>query len=218
MRERGQDADILRAARALHLALRNRLEGDADATAENDEGRTRIGTGPDGWSFFGSDAVWDAHQALISSLAVPDMARGEEEDPADMVGGAPEGLVDLVTSMSPGPEETEAMLLQLAFVTDGFKGLDETVCEDLSFAELGDLIQCATARIDPGEIAFWLQLMLGCEIESINADPEGEDSELLRHGDVVALVSFKDRPEPVPVIFHAGRSIRRIRRPILPSW
>jgi hypothetical protein len=222
LRERAQDPDILKSVHAFQASLVSRVSGVSGLSAnKSEDGSHRVATGPTGWSFFGNDQAFEMHEALMGSLRVPTgPTKGQEsyaqpvEDIDEAASRAPAGLLEAVSRIAETEEESLMLLRHLVVLTNSFEGLDDASCEGITSDELHDIIKCSTATFSAGELAYWLHEGMGWEFEWVSVtDPdeqesngeEGDGPDLVRHGDIFAVLKGADGAEPVPVMFHGGR-------------
>lgn len=204
LRERSLGADALKTMQDFQHSLKHL---GREASGDEVKEKLQLATDREDWSIFGSDEAREAHERLMESLATPKPTRSDQPPAKDMnelIARAPAGLAEAARRLNPDQEAGDYFLIELASLTNGFEGLDDDICEDLELEDIGSLIRCSTAGVQPSELAWWLHEAFGWEIVAVN-EPEGEDFDpIADHGEVLMAIEAEGHEEPIPVMFHGG--------------
>lgn len=220
LRDRGVDAIKLDEARILFESMHNSISeifgdelGPIAERARADEDSVQLVSSEHGWSSFTSERGRDVQMKLMESLQTPRPA-APPSDPMEnlqsFLKGAPAPIADVVEQMTNTGGEAEYLLSHIAHLTNGFEGLDDNICKDVTPQELSSLISCSTSQISAPELSWWFDAAFQWDMESVNPGhdpPEGGEimgAGLVGHGDIISFVHFESFDEPVPVVFHGG--------------
>lgn len=205
LRDRGLHGNLLKPIRTFFESFDNAMQ-EALGKDRRSELNIRLATHPDGWSVFVNDGAAQAQDELFSSLntAKPAPPRTDLEEIEDITDLVPTPILDVVDIISKDRDEAQELLRFLAILTDGFAGLDDENCANITPLRLNEIIGCSSAQVSTQEIAGVLESGFGWTIKDVGGDAPGRREGLVGHNTFLAHIQIPGHAEPVPVFFFGG--------------